>query len=89
VTSVTPFRLKDVTGALRARRYRSRKKSNEINTNVTVDAPAGRLISASEMCSPAARVSSGRVTVEDLQLAERTIIAPVDRLPPDSSISVR
>jgi hypothetical protein len=39
VTSVTPFRLKDVTGALRARRYRCRKKGNEINADVTVDAP--------------------------------------------------
>jgi hypothetical protein len=56
---------------------------------VTVDAPAGRLISTSEMCSPATRVSSGYVTVEDLQLAERIIIALVDRLRPDSSISVR
>jgi hypothetical protein len=30
VTSVTPFRRKDVTGALRVRRYRRRKNGKEI-----------------------------------------------------------
>jgi hypothetical protein len=42
------FRLKDVTGALRARRYRRKKNGNEIKPDVTV---------------------------EDLELAERLIMA--------------
>jgi hypothetical protein len=48
VTSVTLFRLKDVTGALRARRYRRKKNGNEIKPDFTV---------------------------EDLELAERLIMA--------------
>jgi hypothetical protein len=52
VPSVTPFRLKDVTGALRARRYRRRQKANRINAGVTVSTP--------EMCALAARLGSRR-----------------------------
>jgi hypothetical protein len=71
---------KDVTGALRARRYR-RRKGNEIKPGVTVSTP--------EMCALSARVGAGMATAAELKLAERLIMALVDRLPPDSSIEVR
>jgi hypothetical protein len=41
-TDVTAFRLKDVTGALRARRYRAKKNGNEIKSGVTGDADLSR-----------------------------------------------
>jgi hypothetical protein len=71
---------KDVTGALRARRYR-RRKVNESKAGVTVSTP--------EMCALAARLGDHRATPGDLKLAERLIMALVDRLPADSIINVR
>jgi hypothetical protein len=40
------------------------------------------------MCSLAARLGHGRASREDLQMAERLIMALVDRLPPNSAIMV-
>jgi hypothetical protein len=40
------------------------------------------------MCALAARVGDGRANPGDLKLAERLIMALVDRLPADSSINV-
>jgi len=70
---------KDVTAPLRARRYR-RRKANKIKPGVTVTTP--------EMCALAARIGDGRATPGDLKLAERLIMALVDRLPPDSTIDL-
>jgi hypothetical protein len=93
---VTALRIKDVTGALRARRYRERKNANKTNASVTVDAHAvtaittvaTTAISTPEMCAFAARLGDGRASREDLQLAERLIMELVDRLPPDSTIEI-
>ena len=95
-TDVTALRIKDVTGALRARRYRQRKNGSKTNAGVTVDAHAVTVItkvattaiSTPEMCALAARIGDGRASREDLQLAERLIMALVDRLPPDMSIDI-
>jgi hypothetical protein len=103
-TDVTALRIKDVTGALRARRYRAKKNGNEIKPSVTVepdfDAPGvtvlsperlskdGRRISTPEMCALAARLGDGRASHEDLRLTERLIMALVNRLPADSMIEV-
>jgi hypothetical protein len=70
---------KDVTGALRARRYRQ-KKASEINPVVTV--------TTEEMCGLAGRLGAGRATVEDLHLAERLLLALMQLLPPDSAIDI-
>jgi len=40
------------------------------------------------MCALAARIGDGRATPGDLKLAERLIMALVDRLPPDSTIDL-
>jgi len=40
------------------------------------------------MCALAARLSDGRATAAELRLAERLVLALVDRLPADSSIEV-
>ena len=80
---------KDVTAPLRARRYRQNKNAKETNANVTVRPNAGVTVSTPEMCSLAARLGDGRVTVEELRLAERIIMAFVNMLPPDSTISLR
>jgi hypothetical protein len=87
-TDVTAFRLKDVTGAIRARRYRERRKLNETNTAVTVDARSRHAITTAQMCALAARLSDGRASRDDLQLADRLIMALVDRLPPDSILEL-
>jgi hypothetical protein len=103
--SVTPTR-RDVTRALRARRYRQKMKSNDFNAGVMVepvfDAPGAAVIttdraviptdrtpiSTPEMCALAARLSNGLVSHEDLQLADKLIMALVDGLPPDSMIDL-
>jgi hypothetical protein len=72
--------VKDVTGALRSRRYRRRQNSNESKAGVTV--------TTSEMCALAARLGDGRANPGDLKLAERLIVALVDRLAADSAIEV-
>jgi hypothetical protein len=89
VIIVTGFRLKDVTGALRARRYRARRKINEVNAAVTVDAPPRHAISTAQMCGLAARLSDGRASPDDLRMADKLIMALVDRLPPDSVLDIR
>jgi hypothetical protein len=40
------------------------------------------------MCALAAKLSDGRTSREDLQLADKLIMALVDRLPPDSTIHI-
>ena len=45
-------------------------------------------ISTPEMCALAARLGDGRPSRDDLQVAERLIMAPVDRLPPDSQVRI-
>jgi hypothetical protein len=87
-TTTTILRAKDVTAPLRSRRYRRKKNGNETKTNVTVRARARVTVSTPEMCALAARLSDGRASPGDLQLAERVIMALVDRLPPDSAIEV-
>jgi hypothetical protein len=81
-------KIKDVTAPLRSRRYRRKKNGNETKTNVTVRARARVTVSTPEMCALAARLGDGRATPGDLQLAERLIMALVDRLPPDSTLNV-
>jgi hypothetical protein len=91
---VTPLHktAKDVTGALRVRRFRARKKQNQINADVTVDAAFDAVhvtgISTVQMCSLAARIGDGRASREDLRMAERLTMQLVDRLPPDSTIQL-
>src|SRR5437870_590925 len=94
VSSVAPIRRQDVTGALRARRYQ-KLNSNDFKASVTVepvfDAATARgvtAVSTVQMCALAARISDGRASREDWRLAERLIMALVDRLPPDSSIQL-
>jgi hypothetical protein len=70
---------RDVTAPLRSRCYR-RRKANEIKPGVTVSTP--------DMCALAARIGDGRATSGDRKLAERLIMALVDRLEPDSAIDV-
>jgi len=95
---------RDPTSALRSKRYRRARKQgagrdgraskrdgkrapdgqgekqNKIKPGVTVTTP--------EMCALAARIGDGRATPGDLKLAERLIMALVDRLPPDSTIDL-
>jgi hypothetical protein len=92
---VTAFRLKDVTGALRARRYRQRKSRNETNAGVTVDAQAVTAItkvvtaiSTPDMCALAARLGDGRASRDDMRMAERLIMPLVNRLPADSVLDI-
>jgi hypothetical protein len=75
----TVERIKDVTGALRARRYR-RNKVNESKAGVTV--------TTADMAGLAGRLATERATDEDLALAGRLVIELMRRLPPDSSIDV-
>jgi hypothetical protein len=80
--SVTPIRT-DVTGVMRARRYRERQtaKRDSVTSGVTA-------VSTAAMCSLAARLSAGIATADDLWLADRLIMALVERLPPDSKIAL-
>jgi hypothetical protein len=87
-TDVMPFRLKDVTGAMRARRYRQRRKAKETMATVTVDALGVTAISTPEMCALAARLGDGRASYDDMRRAERLIMALVDRLQPNSVLDV-
>jgi hypothetical protein len=88
VSTVTTLSIRDRTNAERQRRFRERRKQAG---TVTVDAPArngAAVITTSEMCSLAARLSDGRATVEDLRLADRLIMALVTRLPPNSTLKL-
>jgi hypothetical protein len=62
VTDGVTLRRQDVTGALRARRYRQCKKGNEIKPSVTVDAHGITKVSTIEMCALAAPGLRTRVT---------------------------
>jgi hypothetical protein len=88
VSTVMPFRRTDVTGAMRARRYRQRKNGNETKASVTVDAHGITVITTVAMCALAARLGDERATAADLQIAERLIMALVDRQPPDSVFDI-
>jgi len=81
-TAALRSKVKDVTGALRSRRYRRRQNSNESKAGVTVTTP--------EMCRLASRLEGDTVTAAELQLAGGLIMALVlvDRLPADSVIDV-
>lgn len=87
-TSVTERTAKDVTAALRARRYRERKNGKENNASVTVEQVDSVTISTAEMCGLASRLSDGRASRDDLQLADKVIMAFVMRLPPDSVVEI-
>ena len=87
-TDVTVLRIKDVTGALRARRYRERRKLNEVNAAVTVDAPPRHAITTAQMCTLSARLRDGHATPDDARLASRLIMAFVNSLPPDSTVEI-
>jgi hypothetical protein len=86
--TVTAFRPQDVTGALRARRYRARRKINEVNAAVTVDAPPRHAICTAQMCTLSARLRDGHATPDDARLASRLIMAFVNTLAPDSTIEI-
>ncbi len=88
MSTVTPFRLKDVTGALRARRYRQRKKGNETKASVTVDAPGVTAISTAEMIAIACRLEVDSATLEDRQYAGRIINRLIHCLPPDAIVDI-
>jgi hypothetical protein len=81
-------RKKDPTSDLRVRRHRAKQKLNGGKAVLTVARRGAQAISTPEMCSLAARVGDGRATPGDLQMAERLIMALVDRLPPDSTLNV-
>jgi len=71
----------DPTNALRQRRFRERRKlAKSVTGTVTVSTP--------DMCALAARIGDGRASRDDMRLAERLIMALVDRLPPDSTIEL-
>jgi hypothetical protein len=89
VTDNITLRRHDVTGALRSRRYRAKKNGNETNASVTVDAAGVTAVSTPEMCALAARLGDGHASRDDMQLAERLIMALVDRLPADSRLDIR
>ena len=57
--------------------------------DVTAITPGGTAITTIAMCTLAARLGDGRASRDDLQLAERLIMALVDRLPADSAIDIR
>jgi hypothetical protein len=46
------------------------------------------VIGTPDLCTLAARLSTGTVTAADLQLADRLIMALVNSLPPDSTIDL-
>ena len=82
-TTVTPLRLpvKDRTNAERSRRYRARRKAQRL-------AATERKRSA-EMCALGARLKSGTgITLDDLRLADRLIMALVCLLPRHSTIQL-
>jgi len=80
--------MKDPTAALRMRRYRQRKNDNENNTDVTVSSAASVTLSTADMCGLAARLSGGRASREDLQLADRIVTAFAMQFPPDSVVTI-
>jgi hypothetical protein len=95
VTTISPFRAKDRTNAERQRRYRAKRRAVTVTeaerNGVTVDTLPERngvTIATWEMCSLAARLTDGRATAEDLQLAERLLLHLVLMLQRDSSIEV-
>jgi hypothetical protein len=81
--SVTVLRPKDRTAAERSKRYRRKRK---VVTAAT--AQNSVTVTTVEMCALAGRLGAGRVTAEDLRVAERLILALVHRLPADSTLDV-
>ena len=67
--TATAAKLRDVTGALRSRRYRRRQKANRFKAGVTVSTP--------DMCALAARLEAGAATAAEQYLAGRLIMALV------------
>jgi hypothetical protein len=67
--------VKDVTGALRSRRYRHRRRQNKndsnVKANVTVRADRRVTVSTIDMCRLAARLEAGAATAAEQQLAGR------------------
>jgi hypothetical protein len=78
----------DVTAALRMRRYRERKNNNENKASVTVDAADSLTISTAQMAGLAARLGDGRASRQDMELADKVIMAFVMSLPPDSVVEI-
>jgi hypothetical protein len=75
----------DPTNALRSRRWRQRQKANAANGSATDGAT---VVTTIQMCALAARVGAGLATSAELDLAERLIMALVNRLPADSTIDI-
>jgi hypothetical protein len=95
----TVARAKDRTNAERQRRYRANRRETTVTRTVTeperngVTAATqpernGVSIATWEMCALAARLTDGRATAEDLQLADRLLLHLVLMLPRDSLIEV-
>jgi hypothetical protein len=83
VSTVTALPVRDRTNAERQRRFRQRRKQ----AAVTQVERNGTPISTIEMCALGARLKSGvGITLADLQLADRLIMALVARLRRDSTI---
>src|SRR5262249_29220868 len=80
--------IKDVTAALRARRYRRSKKTKDINSGVTVEDDGGRVVNAVEMCELAGRIVTDRATDDDREMAGRLILELVRRLPECVAVTV-
>jgi len=72
-------KIRDVTGALRARRYR-RKNASKSKGGVTVN--------TADLCALASRIGDGRATLGDRQLAERVIMMVVRSARTDSNVEV-
>jgi hypothetical protein len=87
MSSVTPLRpvvTPDRTNALRQKRFRQRRKQ----AAVTQIERNGTPISTIEMCALGSRLKSGTVTLDDLRMADRLIMALVCLLPRDSTIQL-
>jgi hypothetical protein len=79
--NVTPLRPKDRTNAERQRRYRRRR-------TVTPESVPTVTVTTVEMAALAGRLGVGRVTVEDLKLAERLILRFMQALPTNGKIDL-
>lgn len=84
MASVTALPVRDRTNALRQKRFRERRKRAK---SVTVERNATP-ISTIEMCALGARLNSGTVTLDDLRLADRLIMALGRLLPRDLAIGL-
>jgi hypothetical protein len=90
-TNVMPLRPRDRTNADRQRRFRNKIKAAVTppeRQSVTAAALTVTVIGTPEMCALAARLTSGTITLNDLRLADKLIMALVDRLPPNSTVEL-